>query len=104
MCTISGLLEVTCIMSLFVPVDGAWCEGGEADRDVLAAVFTGGAVPNPFTGGGVHCLAGVDGERFAGLMLDLECPAQHYGILVELWTLAGFHPTTGAAHVRDTEC
>jgi len=83
-----------------IAVDGFHGESRKADRDVFGAVFVGSGVTDPFAGVGDDGLSGGDVERTI-LMFDAKRAFENDGEFVEGGSLAGFEPSTGAAHVRD---
>jgi hypothetical protein len=87
-------------MRLFVPVNRVRGEGGHADRDVLGAVRSRGAVPHPFPRARMNRLTGLYGH-LAAFRLDDQGSAQYDGEFVELRTLPGLGPAGGTAHMRD---
>src|SRR5690242_20205213 len=87
---------------LVVPVHGAGGEGGDADRDVLGAVGTGGAVAHPLPGPGMNSLPGLH-RQLPPFRLHDQGPAQHDRELVELRALTGLGPAGRAAHMRDAQ-
>jgi len=85
-----------------VAVDCAGGERGQADRDILSAVCSRGAVAHPFTRPGMHALAGLD-RHLAAVELHHQSTAQDDRVFVELRTLPGLGPAGWATHVRDAD-
>ena len=94
--------RVRAVAGLFIPVNRVGGEGGQADRDVLGAVGSRGAVTYPFPGSRMNCLACLDGHLTV-FGLHHQGSSQHDGEFVELRALPGLRPARGAEHVRDAQ-
>ena len=81
-------------------------ERGKTDGNVFGAAFVRSGVPDPFCGVGDDGLAGGYVERgglsFRISVFDAQHTFQHDSEFVELGSLAGFNPSSGAAHMGHT--
>src|SRR5262249_751581 len=87
---------------LSVPVNRVGGESRHADRDVLGAFRSRGAITHPFPGPGMNALAGLYGH-LPPFRLHDHGSAQHDREFVELRALPGPGPARRAAHMRDAQ-
>jgi uncharacterized protein YjbJ (UPF0337 family) len=77
-------------------------EGGEANGEILGAIWGWRAVSDPLARGRDDGLAGGDVED-AGGVFDAEQALQYYGDLFEFRPLAWLHPAFRGHHARDAD-